>query len=100
MVNAVTGDYVMSWIMIIKNWKESLISVLFAIGAVLYGMLKYKSNKLEEVEHELKIKDKKTEIKESQDEFEAKVMADETIALLKEVDLNAKKTRDERNANL
>ncbi len=91
----------MSWILtLLSGWQTKVIAVLtFALGIVTLGY-KYKSSKLEEVEHELKVKDKISDIKESQDEFEAKVMEDETIALLKEVDLNAKKTRDERNVNL
>jgi len=71
-------------------------------GALLIavGLLKYTTSKLDKVEHELDMHDKKKEMEDKQDVFEAKVMEDETIALLKEVDLNAKKSRDERNSNL
>ena len=90
----------MSILALLAGWKTKAMALLSGALLIAIGLLKYKSSKLERVEHELEIKDKKTEIKESQDEFKAEVMANEQDEILKEVDNNAKKSRDERNANL
>ena len=90
----------MSILALLAGWKTKAMALLSGALLIAVGIIKYKSSKLERVEHELKIKDKKTEIKESQDEFKAEVMANEQDEILKEVDNNAKKSRDERNANL
>jgi hypothetical protein len=83
----------MGLLLILKNWKESLIGILFAIGAILIGLLKYKSNRLEKVERELKIKEALTKITRSQSKFKAQSLADEQDEILKEID-DVKKSRD------
>lgn len=90
----------MSILTLLSGWQTKAIAGLTIVIALLLPLLKYKSYKLKKVTHELKIKDKKTEIKEKQDEFKAEVMANEQDEILKEVETNAKKSRDERNANL
>ena len=85
---------------LLSGWQTKAMALLSGALLIAIGLLKYKSSKLEKVEHELKIKDKKTKITQSQDEFKAEVMADEQDQILKEVDNAKTKSRDERNANL
>lgn len=82
------------------EWKTKAMALLAGALLITVGLLKYRSSKLKRVEHELKVKDKKTEIKESQDEFKAESMATEQEEIKQEVESNAKKNRDERVSNL
>ena len=74
------------WIKAAWNFLTSNLAI--AGGAVLsifYGVIKYQSAKIEDLEHENKVKGKLEDIRESQDAFIEKVSEDEAKQIDKTV---------------
>ena len=74
-------------------------ALLSGVLLITIGLLKYKSSKLERVEHELTTVTKKAEITEVQSKQKTVALEDEQKTI-EELTLDVKKSRDERNANL
>ena len=86
----------MSILTIINNWRLIAIAGATTAFAVLIALFKRRGEKIEELEHEITIKDKKAEITESQEEFKATHLSNEQDEILKELDSNAEKNRNDR----
>ena len=74
-------------------------AVLSGALLITIGLLKYKSSKLERVEHELTTVTKKAEITEVQSKQKTVALENEQIEI-EELVADVKKSRDERNASL
>lgn len=83
----------MTWILtLLSGWQTKAIAIISVAFAALLALFKYKSAKLDKVEHELKIKDKKDEIKEIQSE-QKKVALDDEQETIEELIADVKESR-------
>ena len=85
---------------LLKHWKEALIA-FFAFAAGIFWLL-FKSYKAKnkKLKHEMRVKDKVSEIAEKHELIKAKLLDDEQDEILKKVNDNAKKSNIDRANSL
>ena len=71
-----------------------------AILAIFYGIIKYQSGKIEDLEHENKVKDKINEIREEQDEITEEILKHEDKRIKDKIKANSGKSRRDRASRL
>jgi hypothetical protein len=90
----------MSWILtLLSGWQTKVMALLSGALLIAIGIIKYKSSKLDKVEHELKTVTKKAEITEIQSKQKKTALEDEQKTI-EELISDVEKSRDDRNANL
>lgn len=90
----------MALLTLLKNWKESLIGFLGVAFMLLFTWWKHRGNKIDKLEHEIKMHDKQEELEDEQEAFIDKAMAIEQDEILKEIAENEKESRDDRVSKL
>jgi len=91
----------MGWIKAVWTFMTSNLAIAGgSMLAVFYGVIKYQSGKIEDLEHEQKVRDKLEDIREKQEEYREEVLIDETDRFETRVKDNSTKSRRDRASGL
>lgn len=88
----------MALLTLLKNWKEAAIGFLGVAFMLLFTWFKYRGNKIDKLEHEIKMHDKQKEMTKEQDVFVAKSLADEQDKILEVMNDDKKSRHDDVNS--
>lgn len=81
---------------LLQNWKAALMAMLSGAVLIMYGLFKYKSNKLDDAEEEIKSFTLRDEVQKQQQSESKEIIENEDKQIIEELHLNAKKSRSDK----